>query len=44
MIIIIKLKILKILNDKFLDKLTYNYKNTKEIIDIVDENRDKYKI
>ena len=39
-----KIKDFKNMNDRFLDKLTYNYKNTKEIIDIVDENRDKYKI
>lgn len=38
-----KIKDFKNMNDRFLDKLTYNYKNTKEIIDIVDENRDKYK-
>lgn len=39
-----KIKDFKNMNDRFLDKLIYNYKNTKEIIDIVDENRDKYKI
>lgn len=39
-----KIKDFKNMNDRYLDKLTYNYKNTKEIIDIVDENRDKYKI
>lgn len=38
-----KIKDFKNMNDRFLDKLIYNYKNTKEIIDIVDENRDKYK-
>ena len=38
-----KVKEFKNLNDKYLDRLTYNYRNTKEIIDIVDENKDKYK-
>jgi len=38
-----KVKEFKNLNDKYLDGLTYNYRNTKEIIDIVDENKDKYK-
>jgi len=38
-----KVKEFKNLNEKYLDRLTLNYRNTKEIIDIVDENRDKYK-
>lgn len=38
-----KVKDFKNLNEKYLDRLTYSYKNIEEIINIVDENKGKYK-